>query len=215
MSIPRTTRVFNSQNESALDSEHGTPQATTPTGVNTGISARPQKASFSSQRFRAHRPSRVSNWRSIADEELLLSPSGGGSDKPPIPSALPQHGESHVSPLPILPMIVLSIVSRFNYLRVECAWKCVVGHAWRISLCKRIDPIPLIYGDIFSILFAFPIFNIKINWYLCICNVKDWTRHLTNWHKVAMEFTLFFETCTTKEGSHHCNKGLQQYYKCW
>ena len=139
--------MFNSQNESALDSEHGTPQATTPTGVNTGISAHPQKASFSSQRFRAHRPSRVSNWRSIADEELLLSPSGGGSDKPPIPSALPQHGESHVSPLPILPMIVLSIVSRFNYPRVEYGSKCVVGHAWRVSLCKRINSIPLIYGE--------------------------------------------------------------------
>jgi hypothetical protein len=114
MSTPKTTRVFDAQNESALDSEYGTPQALTPpTGVNTGISARPQKSSFSSQRFRAHRPSRASNWRAIADEELLLSSSGGGgSDKPLIPSALPQHGEMYVSPLPVLPMIVLSIVSR-------------------------------------------------------------------------------------------------------
>ena len=38
-------------------------------------------------------------------------PSPARSERPPIPSALPSSGEAASTPLPILPMIVLSIVS--------------------------------------------------------------------------------------------------------
>ena len=54
------------------------------------------------------RPSRTSLLRNIPDaDDELVSPI---SERPPIPSALPSSGEVASTPLPILPMIVLSIV---------------------------------------------------------------------------------------------------------
>ena len=134
MPTTKTTRIFGATAQGATsDSVHDNDNGTTPTGVNTGISTRP-KPSFSSQRFRSRKPSRLSNWRSIADDESLLSPPAGGADKPPIPSALPQHGEPYVSPLPVLPMIVLSIVS---FLRVRSFTLSdeKLGHVGRIPVC--------------------------------------------------------------------------------
>lgn len=144
MSTPKTTRIFNSSaqggtNDSVFHDEHAT--STSPaTGVNTGISTRP-KPSFSSQKFRAHRPSRVGNWRHLADDELPLSPSGGGGDKPPIPSALPQHSEPYVSPLPLLPMVVLSIVSNCKALCLyvlmprRLCWESSCQQTFRLRSC--------------------------------------------------------------------------------
>ncbi|KAH8118483.1 major facilitator superfamily MFS-1 [Phellopilus nigrolimitatus] len=90
--------------DSALNGEFNTPayaEDATPT--------RPRK-SFAS-RFRAQ--SRSSFWRNVADEEIG-SPTV--SERPPIPSALPPSGETFSAPLPILPMVVLSIIMLGEFL---------------------------------------------------------------------------------------------------
>lgn len=57
------------------------------------------------------RPSMSSHYRTLLDE-----PNGGplSSDRPPIPSALPISSSDESTPLPKIPMIVLSIVSFFR-----------------------------------------------------------------------------------------------------
>jgi hypothetical protein len=56
-----------------------------------------------------HRPSFAARWRDTTDEEgAVATPM---SERPPIPSALQSAGEAYTTPLPVLSMIVLSIVS--------------------------------------------------------------------------------------------------------
>src|SRR5262245_13817228 len=56
-----------------------------------------------------HRPSFVARWRNSTEEEGAgLTPM---SQRPPIPSALQSAGETYTTPLPVLSMSVLSIVS--------------------------------------------------------------------------------------------------------
>lgn len=81
-----------------------TDPATPASGSERATPTRP-RSSFVS---RLRTMSQGSAWRKLADEELA---SPGLVDKPPIPSALAPSGESLSTPLPILPMIVLSIVS--------------------------------------------------------------------------------------------------------
>ena len=58
---------------------------------------------------RLRQASKATSWRDLMDDEPFLSPAA--SERPPIPSALPLSGEATNTPLPVVPMIVLSIVS--------------------------------------------------------------------------------------------------------
>ena len=67
---------------------------------------RPGRISFSRQSLAAR-------WRGAGDEEAAAVPAlTPTSERPPIPSALQQSAETYTTPLPLLPMIVLSIVRR-------------------------------------------------------------------------------------------------------
>src|ERR1700728_4110279 len=57
-----------------------------------------------------HRPSFTARWRGNHDAESGRALSQTG-ERPPIPSALQPAGESYSTPVPLLSMIVLSIVS--------------------------------------------------------------------------------------------------------
>ncbi|KAI0266493.1 hypothetical protein BC834DRAFT_874860 [Gloeopeniophorella convolvens] len=59
------------------------------------------------RRIISHRPSILSGWRSVANDEAVPSPAH--EERPLIPSALQQPGEPYTTPLPKLPMAVLSI----------------------------------------------------------------------------------------------------------
>lgn len=87
--------------DSTLFTDDGTPSSVEGHGV---AGATHPRRSFVS---RLRRASRASLWKNLPEEEELVSPS---SERPPIPSALAPSGEIVSSPLPILPMIVLSIV---------------------------------------------------------------------------------------------------------
>ncbi|TDL25171.1 major facilitator superfamily MFS-1 [Rickenella mellea] len=64
---------------------------------------------------RTHRPSRGAHWKPFLDEESgLQSPSA--TERPPIPSALTTPGEPFSTPLPVMPMIVLSITMLGEFL---------------------------------------------------------------------------------------------------
>lgn len=105
MSAAKPTRIslppprFGDDDDTVSDTDNVTPVASPP---------RPgARVSFSQ---RKHRPSRNAVWRAPVDEESgMVSPAI--SERPPIPSALVTPGETLSTPLPVLPMIVLSIVS--------------------------------------------------------------------------------------------------------
>lgn len=88
-------RIYGEQSEPLLDEESETPNSSGPSMQ------------------RPHMSSNQGQQRTIHDEEIgVISPSH--SERPPIPSALPSYGETTSTPLPILPMIVLSIVCIFS-----------------------------------------------------------------------------------------------------
>lgn len=101
MSAQKPSRIAlpkrNSFNDSALD------VAESPDADPRFSPRRPGRVSFSTPQ---NRPSE--RWRALRDEEDLVEPAG----PPPIPSALKPEGD--VTPLPVLSMIVLSIVSPFS-----------------------------------------------------------------------------------------------------
>jgi hypothetical protein len=61
-----------------------------------------------------HRPSFTARWRNNADVENGKVPTPV-DERPPIPSALQTPGEIPTTPLPLLPMVVLSIVSEWVF----------------------------------------------------------------------------------------------------
>ena len=93
---------------------------------------------------RARKPRRESLWRGLEDEETGLP---GESERPPIPSALAPSGETLSNPLPIVPMIVLSIVSLTTiYVRNSHLLRPIKDNARRILVRKRIHTIFVVYG---------------------------------------------------------------------
>jgi hypothetical protein len=94
------------------------------------------RVSFSAVRH--HRPSVGQRWRAIADEEGGLD--GSVLDKPPIPSALGAAGD--VTPLPILSMIVLSIVSwAVSFVAAGLAHMTMVHRRCWASFCPPTFPL--------------------------------------------------------------------------
>ena len=82
-------------------------------GVTIGASSNPRR-SFSSRSFfrRSSRTGGSGSWRNIVDAEVENSMTAQVQERPAIPSALaPSTGEAVSTPLPVLPMVVLSIVS--------------------------------------------------------------------------------------------------------
>lgn len=109
MATPNSRRNFSKPQkdvddnaESPFDSPFGPAAAdnATPTRQRLSLSGRLPK------------PSRDSPWRRIVDEELG---SPEALERPPIPSALAPTDETLSSPLPVLPMIVLSIVRSITF----------------------------------------------------------------------------------------------------
>lgn len=109
MAAPNSRRNFSKPQkdiddnaESPFDSPFGPAAAdnATPTRQRLSLSGRLPK------------PSRDSPWRRIVDEELG---SPAALERPPIPSALAPTDETLSSPLPVLPMIVLSIVGSITF----------------------------------------------------------------------------------------------------
>lgn len=76
------------------------------------------------------------------DEELVKSTT---SERPPIPSALPAR-EPDSTPLPVLSMIVLSIVS-VSLARIYHGPHRLVDYARRVFGCKRIDAVSTLHGQ--------------------------------------------------------------------
>lgn len=103
MSAPRPgtlpRRTFG-VNESALDDSEGLPDQ----GAMRTILGR---FSFGAQ----HRPSFVARWRRTAEGDDASLNSTPGGERPPIPTMMQPSGEAYTTPLPVLSMIVLSIVS--------------------------------------------------------------------------------------------------------
>ncbi|KAL5530280.1 hypothetical protein ACEPAF_6537 [Sanghuangporus sanghuang] len=97
--------------DSTLFIDNGTPSSVE--GHRGAGSTHPRRSFVS----RLRRASRASLWKNLPDEDLI-SPS---SERPPIPSALAPSGETISSPLPILPMIVLSIVMLGEFLTANVA----------------------------------------------------------------------------------------------
>ena len=100
-------RVFGAP---AADSSPIDDGAGTPTSERRGLG-------FGRVSFSQRKPSFISRWRRVPDEE---NGTGAGAlageilERPLIPSALEQKGEPHTTPLPKLSMIVLSIVRAFS-----------------------------------------------------------------------------------------------------
>ena len=120
------------QDDSALDLETPSPSSQPFGFVPPAVRSQdnPGRVSFSQPAFR--RPSGIpltrtftggtTGGRSVRDTEALLSPV---SERPPIPNALAGgslHGV-YATPLPILPLIVLSIVSFVESHRLNTSWK--------------------------------------------------------------------------------------------
>ncbi|KAL5527526.1 hypothetical protein ACEPAG_6327 [Sanghuangporus baumii] len=97
--------------DSTLFTDNGTPDSVE--GHRVAEATHPRRSFVS----RLRRASRASVWKNLPDEDLI-SPS---SERPPIPSALAPSGETISHPLPILPMIVLSIVMLGEFLTANVA----------------------------------------------------------------------------------------------
>src|ERR1700733_3025889 len=84
-----------------------------PAGISTPPTPFSEGESMGSPRSNERRPLRhsmTSHYRSLLEEPK----DGSGWDKPPIPSALPLTANDESTPLPKIPMVVLSIVSHDN-----------------------------------------------------------------------------------------------------
>lgn len=102
-------RIFGTPADSAVADDELASTANSPSAL---PNRRPSRISFTKR-------SSFSRWRSQADEEM--GDGGGGTPvPPPIPSALQQSNESTSTPLPMLSMIVLSIVSALVFLSFFC-----------------------------------------------------------------------------------------------
>ncbi|KDQ58534.1 hypothetical protein JAAARDRAFT_193093 [Jaapia argillacea MUCL 33604] len=105
------TRIFGTD-ESPLDVDSnplvGPPQSSQPNRKPPG------RISFSNI---THRPGIISRLRGVNnDEENALDVGSPGSERPLIPSALSQPGEEYSTPLPVLPLVVLSITMLGEFL---------------------------------------------------------------------------------------------------
>ena len=121
----RPTRVSGFNEDSAVDTAESSPLRQSPSRANSQQTAQPLGQATPTQRRKLserlsftgvlrHRPSFVERWRTAGgDEEAGL----GGEmpspkvERPPIPSALQPTSEVYSTPLPMISMTVLSIVS--------------------------------------------------------------------------------------------------------
>lgn len=111
----------------------------------------PRRVSFSRPAFQ--RPSQgvpitrtfTGGTRGTRDEEAFLSPV---SERPPIPSALAAGGAqgAYATPLPVLPLVVLSIVSHTPPTSCPCIQLVRSDHAWRILVGECVYTIFAFYG---------------------------------------------------------------------
>ena len=106
MSVPKSdglsalaSRVFGEQNDTDFEGANAMPKQPKPTELLS--------------RTTYDQPSKPMHTQGRDLENGLPSPAK--SERPPIPSALPSSGEAATTPLPILPMIVLSIVSWLKF----------------------------------------------------------------------------------------------------
>ena len=87
----------------------------------------------------------TTGWRSVRDTEALLSPV---SERPPIPSALTSGGPRglYATPLPKLPLVVLSIVSYMTFNHSTTLKRVRSDHARRVPIGKCLYTIFTLYG---------------------------------------------------------------------
>ncbi|KAF5343431.1 hypothetical protein D9758_011854 [Tetrapyrgos nigripes] len=109
--LPSTPRRTFGNDESALDDEHETP---TRSAMRRALG----RVSFGTASIR--RPSFGARWRNDGNNR---DPEGGpdptatpSKERPPIPSVVQSSGESYMTPLPIIPMVVLSIAMLGEFL---------------------------------------------------------------------------------------------------
>lgn len=83
--------------------------------------------------------------RSVRDTEAFLSPV---SERPPIPSALAGGGARGVyaTPLPKIPLAVLSIVSYITFNHTTTLKRVRSDHAWRVLISKCMHTIFTLHG---------------------------------------------------------------------
>ena len=67
-------------------------------------------------------------------------------DKPPIPVAIQMSSVAGVTPLPLLPMTVLSIVSR-RFRHPLFLTNMSKDDAWRVFICQCVGSMGLVYGQ--------------------------------------------------------------------
>ena len=90
-----------------------------------------------------HRPSFIDRWKSQAADEEANVPA---SPKPAIPSALQPPPEVYSTPLPLLSMVVLSIVSAVPFVCFFCALMIVVDYARRVPISECVRAVFVVYG---------------------------------------------------------------------
>lgn len=119
------------------------PQVSSSPKITSPNSHKLPRISFGARSYR--RPSQPYRAKfDVGDEEI-----GGHEEyaigvKPAIPSALPEQG---ATPLPVLPMIVLSIVSSEGPLRRHAALTVLhLGNVGRVFIGQRIDAFPSLHG---------------------------------------------------------------------
>lgn len=124
------------------DNEYDTPERGSRTG---SIRSKLGRLSFGGLK---KRPSFVSRWAGNIDPNGAEAASGTPvPERALIPAVMQPAGDAYTTPLPVLSMIVLGIV-RVNScnLKLFCL-SLVLGHARRVSQCKRRDTFPPLHGQ--------------------------------------------------------------------
>jgi hypothetical protein len=130
---PRRTFALGA-GDSALDDNDTTPVA---------AASRLGRMSFGQSQ---HRSSFAARWRGVADEEGRLT-GMPTSERPPIPSALQPSGEPCTTPLPVLSMTVLSIVSSASVYHLISPHRLPADYAWRVSFCECLNTVFVVHGE--------------------------------------------------------------------